>query len=110
MDYYETGQTIRKFRKVKGLSQEELAYQINISTTHMSHIETGNTKLSLGVLIHIADVLDVRVDTLLNRSSKNIATASYQEIASLLEDCSPKEAQILIDIIKAAKNSLDLYL
>ena len=50
MNYYEIGQKIRKIRKAHGLSQEQLAERINISTTHMSHIETGNTKLSLPVL------------------------------------------------------------
>ena len=49
MDYYAIGQRIRKFRKAQNLSQEALAEQANISTTHMSHIETGNTKLSLQV-------------------------------------------------------------
>ena len=44
MDYYAIGQRIRKFRKACGLSQEELAEKVGISTTHMSHIETGNTK------------------------------------------------------------------
>ena len=53
MDYYAIGQRIRKFRKACGLSQEELAEKVGISTTHMSHIETGNTKLSLQVLVDI---------------------------------------------------------
>ena len=53
IDYYEIGQRVRKFRKAYGLSQEELAEKIGISTTHMSHIETGNTKLSLQVLVDL---------------------------------------------------------
>ena len=39
MDYYKTGQKIRKHRKICGLSQEELAEKIGISVTHMSHVE-----------------------------------------------------------------------
>ena len=51
MDYYAIGQRVRKFRTSQHLSQEQLAEPVNISTTHMSHIETGNTKLSsAGVL------------------------------------------------------------
>ena len=57
MDYFEIGQKIRKYRKEKGLSQEQLAEKVNISVTHMSHIETANTKLSLPVLVDIATVL-----------------------------------------------------
>ena len=43
MVYYEIGQRIRKMRKAHEFSQEELAEKIGISTTHMSHIETGNS-------------------------------------------------------------------
>lgn len=41
MDYKSIGQRIRKYRKAKNYSQEQLAEKINISPTHMSHIETG---------------------------------------------------------------------
>ena len=54
MDYYDVGQRIRKIRKARGLSQEQLAEKVGISTTHMSHIETANTKLSLPVFVDIA--------------------------------------------------------
>ena len=47
------------------LSQEELAEKIGISTTHMSHIETGSTKLSLPVLVELAENLKVKTDYLL---------------------------------------------
>ncbi len=57
MYYYEIGQRIRKYRKAYNLSQELLADKMQISTTHMSHIETGNTKLSLAVLVKVAEVL-----------------------------------------------------
>ena len=57
MDYCAIGQRIRKIRKAHGLSQEELAEKVGISTTHMSHIETGNTKLSLPVFVELAKIL-----------------------------------------------------
>ena len=53
MDYYEIGQRIRRFRKARGITQEQLAEAVGISVTHMSHIETANTKLSLPVFIDI---------------------------------------------------------
>lgn len=60
MRYYEIGQRIRHYRKACGLSQEALAEEVGISVTHMSHIETGNTKLSLPVLVNIAEALSVQ--------------------------------------------------
>jgi len=65
VNYKEIGQRIRKYRKQMNLSQEELAEKIGISTTHMSHIETGSTKLSLPVLVELAENLKVKTDYLL---------------------------------------------
>ena len=68
MDYYKLGQRIREIRKFNNLSQEQLAEKVNISTTHMSHIETGNTKLSLPVFVDITKALGITTDELLNNS------------------------------------------
>lgn len=109
MNYYEIGQKIRKIRKAHGLSQEQLAERINISTTHMSHIETGNTKLSLPVFVDIATVLEVRTDDLLNNTIPNTGSV-LSELAAILEGCSAQEAKVIADVAKATKLSMDKYL
>ena len=48
------GTNVLFYRKKFGITQEELAEKVDISVTHMSHIETGNTKLSLPVFVDIA--------------------------------------------------------
>ena len=110
MDYYKIGQNIRKIRKAHGLSQEELAEKVNISTTHMSHIETGNTKLSLPVFIAIATALEVRTDDLLDNSTTATTSTSLDEIATVLDHCSAQQAKIIVDVVKATKLSMDKYL
>ncbi len=110
MDHYEIGQRIRRIRKAKDISQEALAEKIGISTTHMSHIETANTKLSLPVFIALAEALEVSTEVLLyDAPSGNVSTVS-QEIMQILESCTTKEARMLAEIIKAAKRSFDTYL
>lgn len=106
MDYYEIGQRIRKVRKAHGLSQEELAGMVDISTTHMSHIETGNTKLSLPVLVSLAGALGVRTDDLLNQPGGYTTSTAVEEIAAILEECSVSEALLIADIVKAVKQSM----
>lgn len=110
MDYYKIGQQIRKIRKAHGLSQEELAEKINISTTHMSHIETGNTKLSLPVFVDIAAALEVRTDDLLNDQTAATTSAVRDEIAVLLDHCNAQQAKVIADIAKATKLSMDKHL
>lgn len=110
MDYYKIGQKIRKIRKAHGLSQEELAEKVNISTTHMSHIETGNTKLSLPVFVDIATALEVRTDDLLDNPHITTISSSLEEIAAVLERCSAKESKVIADVVKATKLSMDKHL
>ena len=105
MDYYAIGQRVRRFRKAQNLSQEQLAEMVNISTTHMSHIETGNTKLSLQVFCDLASALHVSADDLLFDGRPSGKAVCTQEIANLLSRCSPSQAQDLKDLLFAAKQS-----
>ena len=109
MNYYELGQRIRKMRKAHGLSQEALAEKIGISTTHMSHIETGNTKLSLPVFVDIADALEVNTDDLLSREAK-LKKTSLTHITELLENCSAQEVRFIEDILKSTIIAMRKYL
>ena len=76
--------------------------------THMSHIETGNTKLSLPVLVSIADVLCVRTDESLFETQPD-RESSFQELKALLESCSTQQICIITDIIKATKMVLEKH-
>ena len=108
MDYYKIGQQIRKYRKAHGLSQEALAEQIGISVTHMSHIETGNTKLSLPVFVDLARALDVPADDLLEETPSRRSTA-LNELEQLLDSCNAQQLRIIADVAKATKISLDKH-
>lgn len=110
MDYYKIGQQIRKVRRAHGLSQEELAEKEGISVPHMSHIETGNTKLSLPVFVDIANALEVRTDDLLDNPAETTVSSSLDEIAAVLERCSAQEAKVIAEVVKATKLAIDKHL
>ena len=88
------------------LSQEELAEIAGISTTHMSHIETGNTKLSLSVIADIAAALRVSVDDLLYDSPNLGDNCAEIALNRLLIDATVKERKIILDIVRATIESL----
>ena len=75
----------------------------------MSHIETGNTKLSLPVFVDIANALSVQTDELLHDEPRGSKSDMKEKIDEVLDSCSLREAYILLDIMKAAKISLDKY-
>lgn len=66
--YKKIGQQIQYYRKLKGLTQEELANAINISKSYISKIEAANCdkSFSLEVLFEIADALQIPISYLLN--------------------------------------------
>ena len=95
MDYYKIGQQVRKFRKLHLYSQEDLAEKVGISVTHMSHIETGNTKLSLPVLVSLIKALEIRADDLLFPRDHINRNSILDDLAEALEDCSAQELRII---------------
>ena len=103
MDYYAIGQRIRKIRKAQGFSQETLAEQAGISVTHMSHIETGNTKLSLPVLVDLAEILDVRTDDLLYDEIFAERSSTIDEIVQILNTCTVQQLKIIKNILKRSE-------
>ena len=107
LNYVEIGSKIRAFRKAKGMSQEQLAEKVWISTTHMSHIETGATKLSLPVLADIADALGVGVDNLLSTKIVEKKEHAANMIQSVLDACTPHQRNIIEQIVIAAKTAMD---
>ena len=109
MNYYKIGEKIRKYRKAKGLSQEQLAEMVGISVTHMSHIETGNTKLSLPVLVDLARSLEVLCDDILNEKP-NGKSAAIEELEGVLDSCSVIQTKILLDVVRATKIALDKHI
>jgi len=57
-------------RQTKKLTQEDMSKLLEISIGNYRNYEQGLNNPSLGVLIKIADILDVSIDYLLGRSDK----------------------------------------
>lgn len=109
LDYTAIGQRVRTARKRKGLQQAELAYLVGVSTTHMSHIETGETKMSLPTIVKIANALCVSVDALLCDNLEFARHVYDKEIAKELEDCDDEEMRAIREIIHAVKKPLQRH-
>lgn len=106
IDYKAIGKRIRKARIKSGITQEKLAEKAGISVTHMSNIETGNSKLSLPVVIELSNALSVTADEILCDNVVHSKEVFSREIQSVVADCDEYEIRIMADILKAAKESL----
>lgn len=69
--YEVVSKNIKKYRKEKGLTQEELAKKINYSTQFISNIESKNFQtFSLGTVWRIALILGLEMDTLFHEENE----------------------------------------
>lgn len=88
IDYEKIGRRIKAARLEKGFNQSDLGELIGCSNNHISHVEIGQTKVSLAMLMRLSLVLDKDFDYFLfdtpyTRRESIINT----EIADKLKEC-----------------------
>ena len=57
LDYKSIGKRIKTARVQMDVTQEKLAEMVNLSTSHLSNIETGTTRVSLPTIVNLANGL-----------------------------------------------------
>lgn len=60
------GENVRKIRREKGLSQEELAFKANLHRTYIGMIERAEKNITLINIEKIANALEVNIKELIN--------------------------------------------
>lgn len=86
----EFGRRLRDLRKQKNINQRDLAAQVGIDFTYLSKIEGGRlAPPSEDVIRHIAQVLDVDEDELINLAGK-----VPKDLKAVLEE-SPQAVELL---------------
>ncbi len=102
LDYAKLGNKIKATRRQKGLTQEKLAESVSCNTSHISNIENNYTKVSLNVLLAIANALDTSIDSLLSEQYEDPNDGLNKAILEKVKtfDASKKEKLLkLLDII-----------
>ena len=107
IDYDALGKRIRQWRKIKNVTQEELANGIEKTVQHVSNIERCHTKVSLATLIDIANYLEVSADALLCDSLRNSGNAYQEEYAFLLKDCDEQQYRKINKAVKVLLDAMD---
>ncbi len=109
IDYSKIGKRIRNARLEKGLSQAELGALIGCSNNHMSHVEVGQTKVSLPMLLKVAFILEKDINYfLLDTPYASKYCMINTEIAGKLDRCSVDTlitVSKIIDVMLEAQQS-----
>lgn len=90
------GQRIKAERKCNGLTQEKLAEMLDISTEHLSRIETGSYRPSLVLMEKISEILQIDEEALMFGSQVDMK--ANKELISKI-DCLPKDKKQAVSLI-----------
>lgn len=71
MNQIKIGEFLKELRKAKGLTQEQLAEQFNVSRRSVSRWETGNNLPDLSIFIELADYYEIDLRELLDGERKS---------------------------------------
>ncbi len=103
MSLHILGNRIRQERQKRGITQEQLAEMVDISTNFMSLIENGRN-MSVETLVKIAKALGVTIDYLLNDimelKNDRITEQILQNVSVLSDD----EKIYFLNMIKQYKD------
>ena len=101
MDCISLGKRIKAAREQAGLTQEDLADRLGMSTTHISVIERGVKPPKLDTFVRLANVLNVSADNLLQDVVSNSQLSAANELADSIMQLPPQERTKLLNIIRA---------
>lgn len=98
------GKNIRTLRNARGLSQEALAQDAQITQSHLGCIERGNGNPTVETLFSICNALQVDVAELFQDVSAIHSTPTAPRLSSLqgkFEMLSPNKQRIILNILRA---------
>jgi transcriptional regulator with XRE-family HTH domain len=84
-----SGEKIAGLRKEKGMTQEELAEKLGVSSQAVSKWENGNAMPEVAVLVLLSQILDCSTDSILNPSDNKINRPNFIQMMLPYQDVAP---------------------
>ena len=103
LDHSAIARQIRSARRQAGLTQAELAEQIDISTNAVAKLENELMTASLQTLINIANVLHLDMNQLFLSQPDAGTDSQDQFLLSLIRELEPTDKEFLLHVITGLK-------
>ena len=104
INYKLMGERIRRQRVLLGLTREQLAEKLEVSTKFCSDIELGVEGMSLSTLVKMSDILCMNINYILLGEQED--KAELDTLISLYRRCPSKHKMNFITIIRAFTDSV----
>jgi len=96
------GSRIKELRRLRGITQEQLAEKVDLATRYISLIEVGRSSPSLETIENIARALQVEIRDLFEFVHLQPGEVTAEAIQALLQDMDDKTAKTIFKMVRAA--------
>ncbi len=96
-------EAIRNERKNKRITQEELAEMLEVSPTHVKHIESGHRKPSIEILFGLTKILNISLDEVVFPKKNTPHDATRGQIERLLDISDEASLQFILSVLEALR-------
>ena len=101
MDLCAIGARIKAARERAGMTQEDLAAELEMSPTHISVLERGVKAPKLETLVKIANTLHVSTDTLLQDVVLYATDGIASELSSTISGLPKRDQERILNAVRA---------
>lgn len=100
VDYRLIGARIQNQRRLRHVTQEALAEQVDITTVYLSKIENGHVRPTVELLDAICIALDCELGSLFQDSSLSSARYQNARVLELFNTCQPQVKPVALRLLE----------
>ncbi len=102
---------IKKYRELKGFSQEYMAHQLNVNQSTYAKMENSSTKITIDKLFSVAKLLETDVSEILDLKNQTIFNQTDNETANAfgkVEHYYQENKEVYQELLKAKDEQIAL--
>jgi transcriptional regulator with XRE-family HTH domain len=103
------GEKIRKIREIKGITQDYLASQLNMTPQAFGKIERGETKLDFDRLAEIAKILGIYSLDIMSFDENNIFNNTFTNHASIYNHATYHSSPVIEKMMELMQEEIQVF-
>ncbi len=102
----EIGKIIQNYRKQKGLTQDELAEKVDISTNYLSKVERGINVLNAETFLKMAEILSFSLEDFGVEIKSDTSNKEQQELLTKILSTTPEKIKLYLKTINFLEDNI----
>lgn len=95
------GEQIKEYRTKLGMTQHQVAHELNVTPGFISNVENGRTAMSLRLLIYYSKLMGITLDELVGNLEPNYKTSAIDNaLFAIIKELDTDKKEKLLETLK----------